>query len=548
MKGLGDLVKAGLNKLGVKPCGGCDKRAAWLNRLTPGYRPPTRPSFFNPRHMFLSLPGGRVAKPHRDPTGAPRVSYRDRAMRPLYPLSAYPISGGSNIIAFDGSQSDLTAKLSGAIDGDTLLAPVGTFQWATQNIINKGVTVMGAGSTQTIITDHKARANGGDGILLDVNVPPGGLFRLTGFRFQPDGIQGFSDSMIHLNGCSINNANYRIDNNEFLLVNTNHVIRFFGNLYGVMDHNFATAGTGGGHLAATNNTTWPRDGATCSGGWGDGSWAFPLAPGTIKAHYLENNTWWASDFSGSIIDSAFGGRAVLRHNTINNTFVGSHGTDTTDRFRGSRWMEVYDNVFNYQAGVVVNQTVWVRGGSAVVLDNDVTMPDRSIGFDWYVKHLNLRSNDPGGAHGALSPWNSPTNVAPACDGRARWDGNTGGSPCTAGNDLCVAGYRCLDQPGAGTSVDYLDVTDTQTVSPATSGKANNTLEPIYVWNNKIQGSADNCGNQVWSCGSDGVVVAGRDIIYGTARPSYTKFTYPHPLIDGTVIPPGPVVLRTKIRK
>jgi hypothetical protein len=35
--GLGDLVADGTKALGVKPCGKCRKRQAWLNRVTPGW-------------------------------------------------------------------------------------------------------------------------------------------------------------------------------------------------------------------------------------------------------------------------------------------------------------------------------------------------------------------------------------------------------------------------------------------------------------------------------------------------------------------------------
>jgi hypothetical protein len=34
---LGDLVAEGTKALGVKPCGKCRKRQAWLNRVTPGW-------------------------------------------------------------------------------------------------------------------------------------------------------------------------------------------------------------------------------------------------------------------------------------------------------------------------------------------------------------------------------------------------------------------------------------------------------------------------------------------------------------------------------
>jgi hypothetical protein len=35
MKGLGDLIKKGTDKLGIKQCGGCKKRQEWLNQKFP---------------------------------------------------------------------------------------------------------------------------------------------------------------------------------------------------------------------------------------------------------------------------------------------------------------------------------------------------------------------------------------------------------------------------------------------------------------------------------------------------------------------------------
>jgi hypothetical protein len=35
MKGLGDLIKKGTEKLGIKQCGGCKKRQEWLNQKFP---------------------------------------------------------------------------------------------------------------------------------------------------------------------------------------------------------------------------------------------------------------------------------------------------------------------------------------------------------------------------------------------------------------------------------------------------------------------------------------------------------------------------------
>ena len=164
----------------------------------------------------------------------------------------------------------------------------------------------------------------------------------------------------------------------------------------------------------------------------------------------------------------------------------------------------------------------IRGGSGVVFNNKVYL-DRQAGYNWLVYHQNLRSDDT--SRRTFPPWESSTHQFPNCDGTAPWDGNTG--------DPSGKGYRCLDQPGSGTSVDFKD-TDVPPNIPA-----QNTLEPIYVWGNLANDIPENCGNQSWSCGSDGVVVAGRDIIYSTPRPGYVPFTYPHPLVGGSQASPLP---------
>src|SRR5262249_10844202 len=158
-------------------------------------------------------------------------------------------------------------------------------------------------------------------------------------------------------------------------------------------------------------------------------------------------------------------------------------------------------------GSALDFAAWYRGGSGVFFNNKVYV-DRNAGFNWMVKHTNLRSSDPR----QFPPWGF-------CDGTAAWGRNTG--------DPSGVGYPCLDQPGSGTSVDFKDTS----VPPNIPAK--NTLEPIYVWGNFANDVPENCGNQSWSCGSDGVVVAGRDIIYGTPRPGYVAFTYPHPLAGGS---------------
>jgi hypothetical protein len=422
------------------------------------------------------------------------------------------------------SQTDILAAVAVSVNGDSIRIPAGTCVWTSTITINKGVTLQGAGIGQTIIVDARVRSGGGSGgNLMTVNVLDGSIFRLTGTTWQSDGVQTLAfDGMIVLSGCSTTTANYRIDHNKFDQIR-NVNLRFYGSLFGVTDHNTAIGYGGSAVFINANNLSWPRDGVTCTGRWGDGSWAYPLAPGTIKAHYVEDNSWTGSGASSAIVDSNNGARTVVRHNRLIFSTVGSHGTDSGQRLRSQRWLEIYDNSFNFPAGVAVPYVSWIRGGSGVVFNNKVYL-DRRAGYNWLVYHKNLRSDDT--SNRTFPPWESWTRRFPNCDGTAPWDGNTG--------DPSGKGYRCLDQPGSGTSVDFKD-TDVPPNIPA-----QNTLEPIYVWDNLVNDVPENCGNHSWSCGSDGVVVAGRDIIYGTPRPGYVAFTYPHPLAasERVLLPPA----------
>ena len=117
--------------------------------------------------------------------------------------------------------------------------------------------------------------------------------------------------------------------------------------------------------------------------------------------------------------------------------------------------------------------------------------------------------------------NNPSGNWPpwgACDGSGPYDSNTN-----------ATGYRCIDQPGAGTS-------RLLSGDPPSGGNAQSSVEPIYVWNNTLNGVAFNT-----TSGSINVQ-ANRDYFTSIARPGYTPLTYPHPLqLQGTsdITPPAP---------
>jgi len=54
----------------------------------------------------------------------------------------------------------------------------------------------------------------------------------------------------------------------------------------------------------------------------------------------------------------------------------------------------------------------------------------------------------------------------------------------------------------------------------------NALEPVYSWNNTLNGSNVNIGS------STPTIIEGRDFYNQTPMPGYTPYTYPHPLVSG----------------
>ena len=63
-------------------------------------------------------------------------------------------------------------------------------------------------------------------------------------------------------------------------------------------------------------------------------------------------------------------------------------------------------------------------------------------------------------------------------------------------------------------------------SPTPVRWPNQALEPIYAWNNKLNGQTSNLATN-----APAVVVVNRDF-YNSAKPGYTPYAYPHPLVSG----------------
>ena len=93
-------------------------------------------------------------------------------------------SWGATRTAATPSFSDVAAAVSQAADGDTVQVPGGSATWSsTLDLGSKGINLIGAGSSSTVITNNA-------GCLIKSSGTASKLIRVSGFRFNNSDNQG----------------------------------------------------------------------------------------------------------------------------------------------------------------------------------------------------------------------------------------------------------------------------------------------------------------------------------------------------------------------
>lgn len=215
--------------------------------------------------------------------------------------------------------------------------------------------------------------------------------------------------------------------------------------------------------------------------------------------YIENSDFhaWLNAF-----DNADNGRMVVRHSTFNEAGFGTHGADTG--IYGQRHFEVYSSTFLrhiYSDGSSFPLPRWfyIRGGTYAIHDNTFSIAPHGVDYgvptlDMTVMNLQRNVGGPNACWGAnISGIQYP---APRQVGFGRVMG-------AAGND--------------GNGVYFGD------------------SEPAYLWNNTGAtlgiGLSDFGGVECTNPDSTTkYVVMNRDYFNNTAKPGYTPYSYPHPLV------------------
>jgi hypothetical protein len=332
---------------------------------------------------------------------------------------------------------------------------------------------------------------------------------------------------------------------------------------GVFDHDDFVLRTPG---VSIRDSAWNGDSLRK----GDVSWAAPTNFGSGQFLFIEDCTATiapgVSNTKG-LTDAVAGARFVVRHCTLNNATVQTHGTESTGRSRSSRALEIYNNTFNM---TLSNSIGGIRGGIAIMHDNIYL--GAGIGTETLTCFRMSSGDYPWWAADGTDAWDindpfvydsgtvSAAGNLTMTDSSESWILNqwvgytarkTGQPPGYTGSEIVSntsntltikAGHDYSMQFAAGDNYEIRKVIQ----ALDSSGRARGSLisgapptlplgwndqvtEPCYSWNNtSLQFVSDTS-----------VVRQGEHFLNGIPMPGYTPYTYPHPLTTGGNPSPTP---------
>ena len=518
----------------------------------------------------------------------------------LTPFAALAQSGGATIKATSCQQSDVNAVINGpthtAVNGDTIEIPPGSCTWTSGiTISGVGIGITGTGTPNTGAGTFGAGT--ANTTLVESGTVP--FFKFTGLRLgqtakvellnmgTTNTSQNLGPGPISFSGtCTTSGcAQVRVDNITFTSSNWAKALDggmvAVDNVFGVVDHNSASESPSSAtFLVQISFDAWQGVGT-----YGDNSFASPDTFGTAQSFYIENNNVAGIRFTENDVspgNSSGGGRWVCRFNELTNMsgdgLCGAHGTAWGGRFRGMRQVEAYYN--NVTLGSVgCDGLNSVLSGTGYYFSNSVSAPGGGCNKFLAVDIARfVQTGAPWGSCNGTGPYDQiPFSSTSACldqPGRGAGTLLQGISPILATLGLTgwtspaldpvyEAGDRMtaggLGNPvsiaGDGTSTRvlfnrdvYAEVSQSAQSSPTspfngTTGTGYGTLANrptscaagVGYWATD-QGSWNQSGGNkgvLYICGASG----------WPSSPSYTPYTYPHPLTAGgapvsqTPVPP-----------
>jgi hypothetical protein len=277
-------------------------------------------------------------------------------------------SEAATINAASCSYSDVSSAVAAASTGDTVLVPEGSATWSSGLNINKGISLIGAGIGNTVIT-----AGSGSMISYAPSDPSANaLFRLSGFTLD---FAGAHDGLFLTSGNTlILQTKVRIDHNKFQNIPTGssqyQFIHYRG-LRGVIDNNIFGACT---YPLRTETSPLfidnrPSGGQYLCGGIVEWDNFEGVKFGAVDNNiYFEDNVFEGVDWI--VTDCQQGQRYAYRYNTINLTanvypLFDMHGNQGS-QFYSTMGAEIYGNNITSYGGTFLDH----RGGRAFVFCNN----------------------------------------------------------------------------------------------------------------------------------------------------------------------------------
>ena len=282
----------------------------------------------------------------------------------LSSMATFPIASvqAAVINAASPSLADVSAAVSRAVEGDTVMIPSGTSSWTSTLVVRKGITLQGANEDtlddRTVILDDVPPTRNGRPAV-DIKLTENQVFRLTAVTFR-QGVQQTRQSNSNNDACikvggvvrgASGTGSLRIDHCHFDRLYRVGIDLSGWVSYGVIDHNYwhRRAEGHGSSITVQNGQTWGGRGNR----FGDGSWAAPTNFGSADFLFIETNTFYnpGKVQTNGGIDCLNGGRYVSRFNTFHNiAMITGHGTESGGRIRGQRAIEFYKNTDTGDAG------------------------------------------------------------------------------------------------------------------------------------------------------------------------------------------------------
>lgn len=413
------------------------------------------------------------------------------------------------------SAADVNTAISAATAGETINIPAGNCTWSgsPQVSITTSVTLSGAGAATF---GHTCPLTGATGTNIDLSgqsvfalSKATGIIRVRNVNFLTTGSSG--DFPITIGGNWLGTQPVIFQNNSFCTDGTllNIFDIFVAGGFIFANNTVTDTGLGGGGFSIKN----PGD---------TQSWSMANSLGTndtngLLDHYIESNTWYGGGNGIDDCDDAC--RIVVRYNTLNMAGFNSHGEDTSPQ--GMREFEIYNNSFlfpdqtclNGNASLSnINQWIWIRGASGVIFNNNFDSLYSSCWGDKNEVLMSIRGAEDHRPQGTCAQVAYPVPHQLGQDNNGTSDytdpiwfwGNTSNNGPDAGDSLKI-------QVGAGWGWG----------NPCAFN-----FSQFFNWGT----DAVNTAVGTVSGGSAGVNVDG---VLGTAKPGYTPYTYPHPLISGS---------------